>query len=280
MRIAFLLQGSGLNDYTPHVSFVTQEIIERLHEKGANIDLLVSEEKPLDMSEVHPCYDLYVLKSKTPLALSLAGALTAAGANVVNTFRSTMLAKDKIVSTAVLSASDIPVPPSWATGQPSCLLPLLEEGALWIKPPHGSRGRGIRRVNIAADMNCQEPPVDAYGLPLSLFAQREVPSGGRDLKVYVVGNRVWAITRPWPARTMEDKIGLPASLPPEIQSAALSSGKALGLELYGVDFLVMEDRFFVVDVNAFPGFKGALEAPFYLAEYIYERADGLKNRNI
>lgn len=272
MEIAFLLQDSGSEDHAPHVSSVTRDIIDRLRERGANVDLLVPEKKSIDLSSIRPSHDLYVLKSKTPLALSLAGALAATGANIVNTYRATLLAKDKIASTAILSASDIPVPPSWTTGQPSCLDPLIEEGPLWIKPPHGSRGRGVRRVSTFADMDGQSPPVDAYGLPLSLFVQKEVPSGGRDIKVYVVGRRVWAISRPWPAHTIEDKMGTPASISPEIQSIALSCGRVLGLELYGVDFLVTRDQSFVIDVNAFPGFKGATKVPFHLAEYIYERA--------
>jgi ribosomal protein S6--L-glutamate ligase len=113
---------------------------------------------------------------------------------------------------------------------------------------------------------------DPYGLPLPLFIQREVPSGGKDLKVYAVGGELWAIAKPFPARTARDKIGTPVPLPPDIRAAALVCGQALGLELYGVDFLVGRSRFFAVDVNPFPGYKGAAEAPRYLADYLYERA--------
>jgi ribosomal protein S6--L-glutamate ligase len=104
-----------------------------------------------------------------------------------------------------------------------------------------------------------------------LFAQRDVPSGGRDLKVYVVGERMWAITRPFPARTLREKLGAPCRVPPEIREAAIACGRALGLELYGVDFLVAGDQFFAVDVNALPGYKGVPEAPAAIADYVFER---------
>lgn len=275
MKIAFFLQGLSSNDYTPHVSPVMKNLFDRLREKGADVSLLVPEETPQDLSEISPSHDVYVLKSKTPLTMSLAGALTAEGVRVINPFRATLLARDKIASTAVLSSCGIPVPPSWTTGTPAFLTQLVNETSVWIKPPDGSRGRGICRINKTSDINSLTPPpipptpIDAYGLPLSLFVQQEVPSSGRDLKVYVIGDKTWAITRPWPAVTMEDKVGQPAQLSNEIQATALACGKALGLEIYGVDFIVMEDSFFVIDVNAFPGFKGIHQAPSHLAEYIF-----------
>ena len=270
MRIAFVLRQSAPD--VPSVSVVTAEIIACLRERGVWVDLVVPEDGPLDLAEIRPTHDLYVLKSKTPLALSLAGALTAAGARVVNTVRSCHLTRDKITATAVLAASGVPVPASWTTGRATLLRPLLEEAPLWVKPQRGSQGRGVRRLRGLTDLDDCEVPTDPYGLPLPLFAQREVSSDSQDLKVYVVGDELWALAKPFPARTAQDKMGTPAHLPPDIRTAALVCGEVLGLELYGVDFLVAGDRFFAVDVNAFPGYKGAVEASRYLAAYLYERA--------
>jgi len=212
------------------------------------------------------------LKSETPLALSLAGALTVAGGEVLNATRAVNLVRDKLAATAVLAASGVPVPASYATGSAALLQPLLETGPLWLKPNRGTKGTGIQRLSLPGELDpslqCQDP----YGLPLPFFAQREFPSSGRDFKVYVVGEKVWATERPFPATSDAEKVGRAAKVPPNIREAALACGKALSLEIYGVDFLVSEDRFAVVDVNSFPGYKGVEEAPEALADYIHRRA--------
>ena len=49
----------------------------------------------------------------------------------------------------------------------------------------------------------------------------------------------------------------PADLPEDWTRAARDAGAALGLQLYGVDLLITGDRPVVVDINPFPGFRGA-----------------------
>jgi ribosomal protein S6--L-glutamate ligase len=255
------------------VSTVTAEIVARLRERhGATVDLLTPEQQALDLGQLRVEHDLYVLKAKTPMTLAIAGAMAAAGAPVVNTFEASNLTRDKLATTAVLAAAGVPLPPSWATGRPELLRGLVEQAPLWLKPQRGSQGHGVRRLHAAAEIDTAEGAAcDTYGLPIPLFAQRDVPSGGRDLKVYVVGEQMWAITRPFPARTLEDKLGAPCRVPPVIREAAVACGRALGLELYGVDFLVAGDHFFAIDVNALPGYKGVPEAPAAIADYIFER---------
>jgi ribosomal protein S6--L-glutamate ligase len=275
--IALFLEPSGPETDAPRISPLTQEIMARLQERGLRVDSIVPEGAPLDLADIRPRHDLYVLKSETPLALSLAGALEAAGATVVNTFRASSLTRDKVAATAVLAGAGVPVPPSWTTGRPALLRPLLAEGPLWLKPQRGTRGTGIRRAADPRDLDEHAPPTDPYGLPLPMFAQREVPTCGRDLKVFVVGETVWAISRPFPARSLQEKIGTPAPLPSDMEAAAFTCGRALGLELYGVDFLVSEDRYFIVDVNTFPGYKGVADAPRVLADHLYRRALAANN---
>lgn len=274
-RIAFLLQSSPADgSLRPSPSAVTTEIVARLRDTyGASVDLLTPDAQPLQLERFRPEHDAYVLKAKTPITLAVAGAVAALGATVINSVEASTLTRDKLATTAVLAASGVPLPRSWATGRPDLLRDLIDGGPLWLKPQRGSQGKGVQRLASAAEMEAADCSArDAYGLPLPLFAQRDVPSGGRDLKVYVVGERMWAITRPFPARTLEDKLGAPCRVPPVIREAAVACGRALGLELYGVDFLVAGDQFFAVDVNALPGYKGVPEAPAAIADYLFERA--------
>jgi ribosomal protein S6--L-glutamate ligase len=272
VRIGFLLQRSGLGNGMPCFSSLTNEIIDHLVDRDVLADLIVPEDRLLDIAHVRPQHDLYVLQSETPLALSLAGALTVSGAVVVNSFRSCNLTRDKIAATALLAAAGVPMPPSWATGRRELLQPLLADGPIWLKPRSGRGDTGERRVVGPYDFEGQDAVTDIYGLPVPIFTQQEVPTDGLNLKVFVAGSHVWALRRPFPAHTLQEKIGTPVSLAPEIQAAALKCGKVLGLELYGVDFLAADGRFYAVDVKAFPGYKGAAGAPWTLANFLYRRA--------
>jgi ribosomal protein S6--L-glutamate ligase len=272
MRIAFLLCARGSDDHRASVSLGLAETVSRLRAKGAEVDLLVPEAEPMDLRHLRPRHDLYVLKSPTPLALSWAGALTAMGAAVVNSYRAHALARDKVASTALLAAAGVPVPASWATGRRAALRPLLDFGVLWVKPFAGRDGLGVRRLAHGHDVSDADDPTDVHGLPLPVVAQREAPSSGLDLKVYAIGQRLWAINRPFPALTALDKLGTPADVTPQIRTSVLRCGTALGLDVYGVDVLISDGRHAVVDVNPFPGYKGVMAAPSHLASYLHDRA--------
>ncbi|HEV2121787.1 MAG TPA: hypothetical protein VGW38_03305 [Chloroflexota bacterium] len=270
-RIAFFARATrskrNRSQFKPRLSGVMEQMMAHLRQAGAQVDIVVPEAERIDLGTLRPEYDLYLLKSKSTLTFALASALEAHGASVLNTFRATHLTKDKTAGTAVIAMAGVPVPGSWAVADSGALEPVLREGPLWLKPRRGSMGKGIRRVTTAKELaECEVGPDEA------LLAQQEVPSHGHDLKIYVVGERVWAITRPYPARTEEEKRGEAAPVTPEIRDGALACGRALGLEIYGVDFLTHEDRFWVVDVNAFPSYKGIPEAPSALAAYVLERA--------
>lgn len=57
----------------------------------------------------------------------------------------------------------------------------------------------------------------------------DAPCSGRDLKVYVVGEKSWAMAKPRPTRMTRDETGMPAPLPPNTRVAPLACGQALGL---------------------------------------------------
>jgi ribosomal protein S6--L-glutamate ligase len=147
--------------------------------------------------------------------------------------------------------------------------PIINGHGLWVKDRGGSKGRGVNKITTVEGI---EDPADPFGLPLPLYAQRNVPGSGRDLKIYVVGEQQWAITRPWPAVTVEDKLGLPAEIAREIRDLAFACGDAMGLEIFGVDFLIDGATCHIVDVNAFPGFKGIDAAPLAIAQHVAKRA--------
>jgi ribosomal protein S6--L-glutamate ligase len=93
-----------------------------------------------------------------------------------------------------------------------------------------------------------------------VVAQEFVVNDGSDIKVWVIGGDMSAARRRSALESTDkssDELLDPAGLPEEWTRTARDAGAALGLQLYGVDLLITDGRSLVVDVNPFPGFRGA-----------------------
>jgi ribosomal protein S6--L-glutamate ligase len=242
---------------------IVPEMVHLLHEWGVEVEQIYPEEQLTDLRSVAADCDLYVLKSGTELALSLAGALHAAGAQILNPFPVAAACRDKVVATGILEAAGVPTPRTYVTHEPGELAAPLADGPLVVKPHRGSQGRGVQVVRERDEL--ESLPVE-MGI---LLAQRFHPSDGRDRKVYCIGDQVFGVKRVWPVHTYEDKVGEPFTVSQEIRDIAVRVGEAFGLELYGLDIVVSEGRAYVVDVSSFPGYKGVPDAALRLADHLY-----------
>jgi ribosomal protein S6--L-glutamate ligase len=137
------------------VSPIMPEVVRFLGERGATVETIHPEETLTDLSTARPEHDLYVLKSGTELALSLAGALHASGAAILNPFTVAAMCRDKVIATRVLHAAGVPVPETFVTHDPWRLRPLLDGGPLVVKPHRGAQGRGGEGVR---DDHPRPPP--------------------------------------------------------------------------------------------------------------------------
>jgi ribosomal protein S6--L-glutamate ligase len=259
MRIAFLMVRHPKTRTSP----VMPEVHRLLTEWGVAVDVLYPDEGATDLGTVRVEHDLYVLKSGTEVALSLAGTLDALGANIINPFPVAAACRDKVVATKILQRAGVPVPETYLAATPAALEPLLEAGPLVVKPHRGSQGRGVRVVWDTDEL-------DAVSAPDGLsFAQRYYEPQGRDRKLYCIGGQVFGVKRVWPVRSYEDKLGEPFTVTPELRAIARRCGEAFGMDVYGLDIVISDGRPFVVDISSFPGFKGVPDAALRLADYIY-----------
>jgi ribosomal protein S6--L-glutamate ligase len=239
------------------------EVLRLLEDWGCQVDVIYPEEQVSSLSEVRVEYDLYVLKSGTDLALSMAGALHAVGARILNPYPVAAAMRDKIVAMRILHAAGLPVPETYITSDPQHLASLLDAGPLVLKPYRGSQGRGIHIVWDADELD--DVPNDEG----PVFAQRYHKPEGEDHKIYVIGEQMFGVKRIFPARTYEEKIGVPFTITPELQELARRCSRAFGIELFGFDVVMSGGRPYVVDIQSFPGFKGVPDAALRLADYIY-----------
>lgn len=269
MRICILMAKHPPERKSP----IMPEVIRLLEARGATVDVLHPDDQLVDLAEVRVEHDLYVLKSGGDAALSLAGALHAQGAAILNPYPVAAALRDKVVSTRILQRAGVRVPDSWVTRDPASLAPLLEAGPLITKPYRGSQGRGIRVVRSAAELGGAD--LADGGL---ILAQRYHEPDGEDRKIYCVGGRLFGVSRVWPPKSYDDKLGKPFTISPELADVARRCGDAFGVDLFGVDVVVSGGVPFVVDMQGFPGFKGVPDAAEHLAAAILGAARRAEHR--
>ncbi|MGQ0467073.1 MAG: ATP-grasp domain-containing protein [Sporichthyaceae bacterium] len=262
MRIAVLLARHPGGKPSP----IFDEMLALLRRGGHEVDAVYPDEDVFPLEELAPRHDRYVLKCRSEMGLSLAAALHAQGARIVNSYPTSALCRDKVATTRVLQAAGIPVPQTWATACRPALEPLLAGGPLIVKPLAGSKGRGVVVVEDSAGLAGLTDDGPAV-------VQRFHPPDGLDRKLYCIGGQVFGVLRTWPARTPEEKFGRSFDVDAELRDIVLASGTALGIDLFGLDVVVSQGRPVVVDLSAFPGFKGVPDAAARLAEYVALAAD-------
>ena len=263
MKLHFIL----VRRVPPVPSPVLVEVFALLERRGFEVSSSIPEETVLRPESLRPAHDLYVLKSHTDLALSLAGVFDTQDAALLNPYASCVTTQDKIVAARRLRAAGVPAPRSWITGDLELLHPLAEVTPLILKPHRGHRGAGIAVVRSARDLDRLAAP------STPLLVQEHVDGDGEDVKLYVVGEDVFAVRKEF-SETSFQVPGRPSPVRGELRELALAAGRILGLGLYGLDVLETSDGPIVVDVNYFPGYKGVPGAAALIADYIESYARG------
>jgi ribosomal protein S6--L-glutamate ligase len=277
MRICFLMEPPRSE------SSVTYDIVNGLKSGGAEVEVVSERSGLIDLRDFKFDYDLYLFKSHSPLAESLAAAAHYCGGKLLNQYPPTMKVRDKVLTCTMLLQAGIPTPRTFITDSIESLRPIVRETPIVVKPYKGRRGQGIEVCMDEAAFDSlieryEETPSeggdeegDATGGGL-VFAQEYEEHEPYDYKAYAVGDYVHAIKRIFPATTKEEKRGTPVGDDPELDSLVRRCGEVFGLNLYGVDLVKTPRGYSVIEVNCFPGYKGVPEAGERISRYILERA--------
>jgi len=257
LRIAFLYR----RPYAPTSASIFPKVMRALADNGVIVDVIAGKGRVIDLATVRVEHDLYVLKQISGIPLSLAGALHAQGAAIVNPYPVTVALRDKVIAARILQAAGMPMPATHVVSHAELLAPLLNQGPLVLKPYDGTGGYGVQVVRTQAELLAWPPD------KLPILAQPYHQPAGRDLKVYVIGERLFGVKKVFPARTEAEKHGEPFTPTPEQCEIARRCGQAFGIDLYGVDLIESAGRLYVVDMASLPGFKGVPDAPLHLASY-------------
>ncbi|MBA2337855.1 MAG: ATP-grasp domain-containing protein [Acidimicrobiia bacterium] len=262
MRILFLLA----RRQPPVPSPLLEEVATTLRSRGFEVDGVIAEEHLFSPDRLAASYDLYVLKSHTELSLSLAGALAAGGARILNPYRACAAAQNKIVAARLLRDAGVPIPDCWV-GNAASLAELIAQHPVVAKPYQGHRGVGVRLIRSPSELA-------ALGdASIPLIFQRYVAGCGEDLKVYVVADEVMAVRKPFSPDSFS-RPGRPVEVTEQVRAIARAVGSAFGLGLFGLDMIETPHGPVVVDLNYFPGYKGLPQAAALVARYIERFALG------
>jgi len=202
--------------------------------------------------------------------LSILEAAEAAGIPTINNSRSIRRVRDKAVATVFAHTHGLPTPLTYFVAHPGLLEQIPRETyPLVLKPTNGSSCRGIYRVDSPADLetlNIVEANAHFY------LAQQYIENNGFDIKLYVVGTEVFAVTKrsPLHPEIQVEKRLIPVS--PELRELALQVGKIFGLDIYGLDVVETPRGPMIVDINDFPSFGQVPEAIRLVSTYIEQIA--------
>ncbi len=173
-------------------------------------------------------------------------------------------ARDKLRSLQILSQEGIDLPVTafaHSTKMTQDLIKLVGGAPLLLKLLEGSQGKGI----VLADTNkAAETVIDAFREMRGNFLVQEFikESAGKDIRCFVVGNRVVAAmlrkARKGEFRANLHQGGMAENvrISRQERAVAVRATRAMGLNVAGVDLLRSNRGPLVIEVNASPGLEG------------------------
>lgn len=209
------------------------------------------------------------------------GQLAAAGKLIVNPPRALEAAVDKYLTSAKLRAAGLLTPRTWV-GQTA-----EEAEAAWerlgrdvvVKPLFGGEGRGIMRVSDPDLAMRAFTTLERIGAVI--YLQEFIPHLGYDLRLFVLGGRVFGMKRhnsaDWRTNISRGASAEPLEVTDELRELALKANAAIGTIVAGVDLLPGRDgKLYAIELNAVPGWRALartlkMDVAKELLEYLSEQ---------
>jgi ribosomal protein S6--L-glutamate ligase len=192
--------------------------------------------------------------------MDLLARLEAAGKLVLNPARAIEAAVDKYLASAKLAAAGLRVPRTIVcqSADEAQRAFVLLGGDVVLKPLFGAEGRGIARLQDEALAQRAFTLLERLGAVL--YLQEFVPHDGHDLRVLLLGDRMWGMRRrnplDWRTNVSRGATAEPLEVDAELASMARRAAEAIGAPLAGVDLLPAKDgNLYAIEVNAVPGWQ-------------------------
>lgn len=215
--------------------------------------------------------DVCVARGRSDSVLTRLLAAERRGLPTLNRASAVAAVVDKASMAVALAGAGIPTPPT-TLGSPAQLAAELpcDLYPVILKPIRGDNCRGVE-ICATAEAVRRAAPIEE-----PLLCQPFLSGDGCDLKLYAVGEAVWAVRKPSPlSRHGSPSNGhggltdaTPVELTGSLRELALRCGVLFGLELFGVDCLLTAAGPVVIEVNEFPNYTGVPAADAALADHV------------
>jgi ribosomal protein S6--L-glutamate ligase len=212
--------------------------------------------------------DLIVGRGRSWGLLALLSWAERGGKLTINRQAAIAAVHNKAQMSIAFASSRIPIPQTYF-GTIEQLAKEIQREAypIILKPIFGDNSRGLRVIETPGEMSRAEWPE-----PVAL-AQRYFQTDGYDLKLYGIGEEIWAVRKRSPFNEPRADVGEGVvTLTPELQELGRRCGKLFGLDLYGVDCILTEEGPLVIEINDYPNYTNVPHADARLANYVINRA--------
>ncbi|MFB0538348.1 MAG: lysine biosynthesis protein LysX [Anaerolineae bacterium] len=193
---------------------------------------------------------------------------------------------DKLLTSAVLQKSGVPIPRTMVAFTPEAALEAIEEMGypVVLKPLLGSWGRLLARVGdrYAAEAILEHKKT-LGGYQHSIFyIQEYVEKPGRDIRSFVVGNEtiaaIYRNSTHWITNTARGGMASNCPITSEIDRISCAAAQAVGGGTLAIDIFEAPDgRLLVSEVNHTPEFRNSIaptgiDIPGKIIDYVLEVA--------
>lgn len=182
------------------------------------------------------------------------------GIPVINSPKAIEIAINKHRTLALLAKNGIKVPYTVVTENVNETVKKLNYSkGIVVKPLFGSKGLGSFLLKdrdyawrVLADLRY---------LRHVLYLQQLLKHGGKDIRAFVIGDKVVAamyreLPGSWKTNIARGARPKPLKVTDEIADIAVKSAKIIGCDIAGVDIVESKGEKYVIEINSQPGWKG------------------------
>ena len=229
--------------------------------------------------------------SITEHGLAVVNQLDMMGVPLVNNAQPIARSRDKLRSLQLLARAGIDIPKTVMASDPSQIhraLDIVGGPPAVLKVVKGTQGIGV--ILAETEQAALTVLETFWNLGMNILVQEFIEeSEGRDIRAFVVGDRVVAAMRrqasigEFRSNVHRGGTGTVIELPEAYRRAALEATRVMELQVAGVDLLESEGGPKVLEINSSPGFEGlerttGVDIALSIMEYAVGFAQGGRRR--